>query len=344
MRESRRSRRVVLFNTLLIMIVFELTMLSNASSKTLREKSGPIPIVNQSPIQVLFLQPTPDRAKTLDKGKGLMRLNTTLTNTLVSKQSSNWDATMDMEALMVSLDMSYGISPRLEVGCSLPVSYHWPGILDGFIYNVEKLFGGVRDIREAEERYSYTYHVEKDGETIISGSNYTLGINDIPLRLKANIFEQSRNWPALSVRASFKLPTGSKSKAFGSGEFDWALGLLLEKDIKNLSLYFNGDMTSPGQPYEDHGISLEEFYTLMFGSEYGFTPKFSLLGQFYYISRPFANTGVDPLDRRIKQFLLGAGYRTQNNLLIQGGIVEDILNSEDAGADVTFFLNIVMGF
>jgi hypothetical protein len=305
-----------------------------------QEKTGPIPIVNQFPLQLLFLQPLPDRAEVLPKGQGAVRLNTTLTNSLVSKQSTHYDVTVDMEALRTCLQVGYGISSWLELGYSVPASYYWGGILDGFIYDVESFFGSVRRIREVEERYAFTYHVKKDGKTVISGSNNTIGIGDIPVRLKANVVGQGNVWPAVSTRASVKLPTGSKSKAFGSGEFDWGLGLLLEKDIKDLSIYLNGDVTFPGDAYEDDGINLQEFYTLLFGLEYRWTPRLSLLGQTYHMTRPFSQTGVPPLDRRIHELLLGLSYRTKGNLAIQGGLMQDIIDSSDAGADVTFFFNI----
>jgi hypothetical protein len=148
--------------------------------------------------------------------------------------------------------------------------------------------------------------------------------------------------PALSARASVKLPTGSKSKAFGSGELDWGVGLLLEKDIKKLALYLNADVTVPGEAYEDDGIDLQEFYTLLLGLEYRFTPQCSLLAQTYHMTRPFSETGVDPLDRRIHELLVGVSYRTKGNVTVQGGFMEDILDSADAGADVTIFFNIGM--
>ena len=114
---------------------------------------------------------------------------------------------------------------------------------------------------------------------------------------------------------------------------------MLEKDIRQVSLYFNADATFAGDAYDDD-TSQVTFYTLMFGLEYRFSSRFSLVSQMYYISRPFEDTGVDVLSRRIWDLLVGVHYRTEKNLFIQGGIVEDIMDSSDATADVTFFLNV----
>lgn len=332
----------VLFIVLVIPLFLAKTAFSEEIWQAWQDKAGPIPIVNQFPIQLLFLQPMPDRAQILPKGQGMVRLNTTLTNSLVSRQSAHYDVTVDMEALRTCLQVGYGISSWLELGYSVPVSYHWSGISDGFIYDVENFFGPVRDVREVEDRYNFTYHVKKDGKTVISGADNTVGIGDIPIRLKAKIWDQDAVWPAVSARGSVKLPTGKKSKAFGSGEFDWGLGLLFEKDIRKLSMYLNADVTFPGEAFEDDGIDLQEFYTLLVGLEYRFTPQFSLLAQTYHMTRPFSETGVPPLDRRIHEILVGLSYRTKGNLVVQGGVMEDILDSMDAGADVTFFLNLGM--
>lgn len=50
------------------------------------------------------------------------------------------------------------------------------------------------------------------------------------------------------------------------------------------------------------------------------------------------------LDRRIYDLLLGINYLTEDGIFIQGGGIEDFNNSENAGADITFFLNVGKNF
>jgi hypothetical protein len=94
----------------------------------------------------------------------------------------------------------------------------------------------------------------------------------------------------------------------------------------------------------DENVPLNEFYQMMLGGEYRLGPRSSLVAQYHYLTRPFDNTGLQMLDRRIFEFLLGIKYLTKGGILIQGGIVEDYPRSEDAGADITFFLNVGKGF
>ena len=102
---------------------------------------------------------------------------------------------------------------------------------------------------------------------------------------------------------------------------------------------FNTDITLPGDAFKDEGISVQEFFSLMLGMEYGVTPRFSLIGQFRYLTRPFEDLGTPVLDRRIFEILVGVDYRTDSAWFIQGGILEDIIDSIDAGADVSLILN-----
>ncbi len=314
--------------------------LAKDSTGVWSKRSGPIPLVNQNPIQLLFLQPAPDRAETLGAGHGSVRLTSNLTNTLVSKSSAQYEAKLDMEHLRTCLDIRYCFGAKWELGLSIPVYHFYNGVLDGFIHEVERLFGSVREVRGQQDKYDFTYLVAKDGTTFITGNENKTGFGDSILGAKIALLDQEGIIPALGARASVKLPTGSEGKAFGSGEFDWGLGLLIEKDFSPFSLYLNADVIFPGDAFKDEGISLQKFYTLMFAAEYRISPRFSLLAQVSYNGRAFKQTGVDLLDRRILDLLVGADYRAKNNMFVQFGFVEDIISSADASADVTFFLNL----
>ncbi len=334
----------ICFSTGLLIFLYAGTAFPGDSWENWQGRSGPVSIVNQSPVQLLFLQPVPDKADTLPKGHGSIRLNTTITNTLVSQKSERYTAVVDMEMIRTSLEVSYGVLPRLELGLSLPAANYYSGFMDKPILEVEKFFGDPRNIREKEDANQFACFVRKDGKVFISGSNNSTGMGDLVLRAKGKVWDEGDTLPGLSTRVSVKLPTGDKDRAFGSGEVDWGLGLLLQKDIDKISAYLNADVTFPGDAFDDAGVSLREFYTVMFGAEYRFTPRFSALAQMNWITRPFKDTGLDMLDKRIVELLIGLSYCTKNGIFIQTGGVEDFFDSCESGADFTFFLNAGMNF
>jgi hypothetical protein len=82
----------------------------------------------------------------------------------------------------------------------------------------------------------------------------------------------------------------------------------------------------------------------MLGLEYKVSSRMSFLAQVNYVTRPFKDTGLQMLDRRIYDLLLGIHYLTEGGIFVQGGAIEDINKSWEAGADITFFLNVGKNF
>jgi len=309
------------------------------------EKSGPVSIVNQSPIQLLFLQAIPDSAETLPKGQSSLRLNTTITNTLLSQTSENYTGVIDMEMIRTSLELQYGVLPGVEAGISFPFVYSYSGFMDNIILDFEEsFFDSTRTVRVHQEAYKYEYYIKKDSKPLISGKKRCSGIGDLVLRVKGEIWDEGRTLPGLSARVAFKVPTGEKDRALGSGEPDYGFGLLLQKDIKALTAYLNADVIFPGDAFDQEDVPLREFYEVMLGVEYKVSSRMSFLAQVNYVTRPFKDTGLQMLDRRIYDLLLGIHYLTEGGIFFQGGAIEDFNRSWEAGADITFFLNVGKNF
>ncbi len=303
-------------------------------------RSGPIPIINQTPVQLLFLQAVPDCAETLPKGKVVIWLNTAITNTLLSESSGRYAGIVDMEMIRTCLSLKFGLHPKLELGISLPFVYSYTGIMDNTILDVEEFFKATRSIREREDPNRYEYHIEKDKKTFIAGRKRSTGIGDLVFSVKGKIWEEKNYLPSLSTRLVFKAPIGDEDRALGSGNADFGFGFLLQKDIKRLTAYLNADFVFPGDSFEEENIQLSEFYTVMIGGEYRFALRLSAIAQLRLSTRPFDETGLAMLDSRIFDLLLGVSYFTKGKTYIQIGGVEDIYDSEGASADITFFLNI----
>jgi hypothetical protein len=340
-----KSSRWLSYLIVLSILLYKGNALCSNPADYQKAPSGPIPIVNQAPIQLLFLQAIPDRAEIVPKGHGSLRVNTSITNTLLSQETVDYEGVIDMEMIRSSLDLWYGIAPGFEISMSLPFVYSYSGIMDHVILDVEEFFDATRCIRETEEPNRYEYVVKKNKKAFISGKGKRCtGVGDLVFVVKRRIWDERERAPGLSARLAVKLPTGDTDRALGSGKPDYGLGLLLQKNIDRLTLYLNADVIFPGDAFEQEGVSLSEFYDIMLGGEFRVKPQFSLLVQVNYMTRPFENTGLQMLDGRIFDVLLGISYLTEMGLLIQGGAVEDFFDSGNAGADITFFLNIGMYF
>jgi hypothetical protein len=346
----------ILQTSLLMFCCFGFTLLFHAgnafcmdSSDNWNRISGPFSIVNQSPIQLLFLQPLPDRAETYPNDRYSISLTTAMTNTLLWEISDHYHGHIDMEMIRSTLELKYGLLPRVEIGMSIPFVYGYGGFMDHGIFEFEEVFNASRYLRKYEnssgKKNDYIFLIQKDGKTFIEGKEQSSGLGDIALRIKGKILDEDDIIPCVSGRFSIKTPTGDDERALGSGAVDYGFGLLLQKTFTSFTTYLNADFIIPGNPYKHEDVSIRSFYNIMLGAEYKLTEQLSALIQLSYITRPFRNTGLDVLGKTVSDVSLGLSYATKTGLCIQGGLIEGYSNSSaDAGADITFFLNVGKNF
>lgn len=302
--------------------------------------AAPISMVNASPVQLLFLQAPPDRAKTLPQGTGRLTVSNSLTNTLlVEDDPGPATGIIDLEMLRTTVAFSYGLSHRLDLHLSLPLALSGGGAMDHFILDVEQAFGNARKVREEESPGQHHFDLRRGGRRVIGSDHRATGAGDLAMHLKALLLREGGSTPALAARVGLKLPTGRRSRGLGSGGTDVGLGLLLEKHFGSVAAFLNADVIFPGD-IDDPEVQAETFYQAMFGMSYAFTEIWSASAQVAYTSRPFSGTGLTMLDRRIVDLLLGITYQRPDGFFVQAGTMEDIVDSADAGADISFFLNL----
>ncbi len=311
-----------------------------AASDTFPAPYGPLRLVNQQPLQLLFLQPFPDQADVTSVGRLGAHLNAALTNTLV-EEKQDFTASLDLEMVRTVLDLRYGVRPNFEVGLELPLIYTYGGILDHFILGVERLLtpGRERPLRKRQVAGAFTYQVLRGNRLFIQGQDDAFGLGDVVLKAKVHLLHEQACRPAVSLRAAVKFPSGDQDRAFGSGEIDGSLGLLLQKTWWRLTFYVNGDVTFPGQAFENVGVSLQPFFLGVFATEFRLSRSVSLILQLRGDTRPFHHT-LSILDKRIIETILGVNWALSRHVVLQAGFAEDQFNSACCSADVSFFLNL----
>lgn len=316
-----------------------------AAASTFPATYGPLRLVNQQPVQLLFLQPFPAPAEVTPFRHVDVDLNVALTNTLVGNNKAEVTTDLDLEMVRTVLALRYGVFPNLEVGLVLPIIYTYGGILDRSILGVERLVTpkGERPLRKRQTAGAFAYQVSRGTRPFIQGQDDALGIGDIVLQAKTKLLHEHDWFPALSLRAAVKFPSGDADRAFGSGEVDGSLGVLLQKTFRRFTFYVNGDVTFPGQAFNDVGISLHPFFLGLFAVEFRVSRPVSLVLQVRGDMRPFHDT-VDILAKRIIETDLGVNWALSRHLVLQAGLAQDQFNSACCAADVSFFLNLTGRF
>jgi hypothetical protein len=79
-------------------------------------------------------------------GRVGVHLNAALSNTLVRKEGEV-TAELDVEMVRTVIDVRYGVRADFEMGLEIPFLYTYGGILDDFIFDVERLLHKPRNIR-----------------------------------------------------------------------------------------------------------------------------------------------------------------------------------------------------
>ncbi len=307
------------------------------------ELHGPLAIRNQSPIQLLFFQFTPEQAVPLGHEQVRVGVTVTETNTLTADEGGNGLAgRLDLEMTYANIQARVGLGEDWEVGIDLPIiAMHGP-FMDSFIDWFERLIHYERTLR-AEERQQgtenqFTYRVSRNGETILQGADNRVGVGDVAFQVKwaPPPFRETASVPAVAVRFAVKAPTGDADAAFGSGRPDVGFGVALQKTLQRWSLYANLNGTIPiGSRFD--GLDVQPIFSGLLGVEYRFVPQLALVGQLSANSPPFRDTGLDFFDDWTDWAALGLSWAPGAAWLLQTGIMENLFTSADAGGDFGFF-------
>jgi len=322
------------------------TALCAATSEAAQEirNLGPIPIYNQGPIQLMFLQFIPERPATVGRGRFSFQVSNTQTNILVDSFKSDISGVVDMELNRTLFNLRYGVAPKTELSLQVPIMHTTSGFLDSFIVSFEESVGAKREIRKRYPDFAFDFTFARDDQEFLRSERNETGIGDIVLEVKREIFPETTDWPAFSLRAGVKFPTGDEDIAFGSGEADVGLGFVVEKKWMWFTFYGSADVVFPGRILEEVGIDFRETYAALIGAEYHILPRLSFLLQMDWLTKPFARTGNEILDRRVLEFTAAFAYAIKDRYSFMFGVIEDAFSSDGAGGDVSFFLNLAANF
>ncbi len=285
------------------------------------EDKGPLPVRNFNPVQLMFLALPAEPAKTLPIGRSQMQMELAESNIIIFEEHPDPDvkAVLKFETFRFAFSFKHGITDRLEGGIEIPVLYRDKGILDPFIISVESAVSRLSPNRVQFTRGSYGgYSIQRNGETLVSGGRWEYGLGDIVLQGKFLAWQESPGRPSISLRGAVKVPTGSKSKLYGSGKVDLGMGLALQKRLNpRWVFYFNQDVVFPMGRFLYTGFTLNPISTTILSVEWIWSPKFSWLTQVDFYTSPFHGTGVNVLDFGANEISFGFDYALRHHVLWQ---------------------------
>ena len=309
------------------------------------ESSGPVPIRNQMPLYLFYLQMAPERASVTERNKFLVNADYTVSNVTVSAftpASSLYEIQIDAEVHRITVDLRYGIYDNLEIGLEIPYIGMCSGYLDDFVEGFEDGIGArTPRSRERQGSNEFDYMVKYDNRHLIKEKSSKKGLGDVSLNAKYQILKESwyNPWPNISLRSAVKFPTATESDLVGSGEMDYGVGLLIDKNFfERFFLYLGGNVVFIEKPGVLDILDIDDkIYSYMLALEYFFTERFSVVTQVTGNTTPYPESSTNPLDNDAHDYLLGVNYRLKerSDISWRFAVVENI--SAASSPDVSFY-------
>jgi hypothetical protein len=172
-----------------------------------------------------------------------------------------------------------------------------------------------------------------DGERVYELEEDRLGLLDIPIVVTHVLLTESDTHPALAVRAGVQLPTGSESRGFSNGAFDWLLGLLLERSRGRWTFSAAGDWSivdADGNLTGSGGLA-DDLWDLQGGLEYRWNDRVSLLAQLVLFSPLEPDIELEQTDDPMLDLALGVAWDTSSRSRFVMTFHEDVVS--EAGPD-----------
>lgn len=315
-------------------------------------KTGPIPIRNQMPLYLFYLQMEPDKASVTEQDKLDINADYAVSNVTVScftPATSLYNINIDAEVSRITLDLRYGIFEKLEAGLEVPYLSLSAGYLDGFVEEFEKTVGATTPrSRTRQGSYSYNYSFIYNNQNLISEKHSSEGLGDIALKTKYQLLKEDEYsyMPNISLRSAVKFPTGRKKDLIGSGEFDYGLGVIADKSFfKRLRVYCGFNAVFIKKPSFFSVLDMKKkIFSEMLGAEYFFTDRFSMVAQIMVNSTPYPSSDTNALDESGFDVGLGLNYRfkEKENVSWRFAFTEN-MNSASS-PDVSFNTGLNLGF
>jgi hypothetical protein len=294
--------------------------------------SGPLPIRNQSPIYLRYLNPIPRSSEVLKKGSYKFDLNIGYSSIYTGGRSYEYETTMDMEILRTSINLNYGIRDKMELGIEIPFIYMYGGFLDSTIEDYHKAFGFPNGGREKAKKNQFRYSLIKGNRYIFNRNKEVSGIGDITLSTR---FKLKKGY---GIRFLLKTNTGSSDRLLGSGKIDYGFGLLFNREFKRLRFYINMDTIFLNN--EKIGESkLKEMFGGLFSIEYLYKPKLSFILQLNGNRSPFPHTGLESFDRDVLQLTFGIKNPGLKRFGWYIGFTEDLISASSPDFSINFGLS-----
>ncbi|MBF0277831.1 MAG: hypothetical protein HQM13_08575 [SAR324 cluster bacterium] len=345
----------LLFNTFLLLKVFLFSFLIPSSIFGQAPLSlGPIPVRNQFPISLRFLNFTPDTPRPLAEGTGQISYQLAIGNSFINTRGDSGDLNpelvssgleegdfilqetgqprngynlyIDVETYRHLFKIKMGTPFETEISVEWPLIGFTGGFLDRPIEVVHEMTGvdnNAEDggFRSKSDRNRFDYYLIRNNQFIFNSQKpFDLQLGDPVFDLKWNFLQESKLAPNMSLKLSYKFPWDSAEhyprNLISSGHPDYGVYFLFSKSFfENKWIgYWEGGETFLEASGKNFKNSLKHAFLAI---EYHPNPEQSWLIQWAHQSSIFPSKSP-PLDGTIREYVVDRGLGQATDVLTLG--------------------------
>lgn len=278
----------------------------------------PLKSRNQTPLALLFVYMTPDRAASIEKGALDLDVVFDYSNIIQEQQTENEFLRFDLEYLRTLVALKRGFGHGVELGFEIPFYVYYGGFLDSFVSSFHEAFGLPNLLRGQTPHGLVEYQYRRGDQIVLEGKESFGAVGDLAFTAKKTLLESSPY--TLSVRGALKLPTGSPENLSGSGATDFGIGAAFDRVGAKYGLYLNASYQFLGTPER---FESRDYVAFMAGADWRFKPRLAALLQVDYMGPPVRGELTNLNDPGI-QLGLGLRYRHSESFVYEWRLVEDL--------------------
>ncbi len=312
----------------------------SADARETAPRRGPIRERSNGPLSQTFATIRPRGAATTAPGSVDLTVLSTYSSIFEVGAGQAGSVNFDGEIWRTSAMVRTGVTERTDVEVEIPLVYATSGFLDVFIESWHDVFGLPDSGRETRPHFDYDMHVSANGQEAYHLEGNELGFGDVPITITQRIVDARGSAPAVFVQGAVEIPTGSESRGFGNGAFEWALGVGLESTLGDWSVGGGVGWSDRERPssFAATGLEVQDGIHAQGDVEWRWLPTSSLLLGLRFENAVSADLGIEELGGHVLDLDFGVAVDGAGRSRWTAGFVEDLISA--SGPDFT----VVLGF
>lgn len=305
---------------------------------------GPLPTRIQQPVAQIFPSPRPRRATLLEPDAGRATIDVEYSSIFERSVEFAEEANFDGEMARLGTRLSYGIGPGMELLIEPAILFASSGFLDSFVDEFHRASGFASGGRTTFEQDEYSMRLRRGADVAWEFEEDRIMFADLPITYLAQVRDEDSDGPAIAARVTLELPTGDESRGAGSGGWDTAAGVLIERSLGRWTFTSGIDGVYVDQPesFIDAGIHIRTLLFLSGGIEYRWSDRLSLLGQVVFRSALTRDLEAEEINREIVDLGFGFAYDITRSTSFYASFHEDAVAA--SGSDLTLYFGLAYGF